>query len=103
MPDTIDAIKKAGIKVWLLTGDKLETAINISFSCNLIDKDTKRIEIDSGEAAFLNRQLDVALQYLENARFNGNICIVISGEAIPHLDLPIESEKVFLFFYRNLF
>ena len=29
----IFAMKKAGIKVWVLTGDKIETAINIGFSC----------------------------------------------------------------------
>lgn len=33
---TIDAIKKAGIKVWVLTGDKIETAINIGYSCKLL-------------------------------------------------------------------
>ncbi len=27
--NTIDTLKKAGIKVWVLTGDKVETAINI--------------------------------------------------------------------------
>ena len=31
--DTIKSIKEAGIKFWMLTGDKLETAINIGFSC----------------------------------------------------------------------
>ena len=30
---TIHDIKRAGIKVWVLTGDKIETAINIGFSC----------------------------------------------------------------------
>jgi len=34
--NTIDAIKKAGIKVWVLTGDKIETAINIGYSCKLL-------------------------------------------------------------------
>jgi P-type E1-E2 ATPase len=34
--DTIDNLKKAGIKVWVLTGDKIETAINIGFSCQLL-------------------------------------------------------------------
>ena len=29
----IFAMKKAGIRVWVLTGDKIETAINIGFSC----------------------------------------------------------------------
>lgn len=26
----------AGINVWVLTGDKIETAINIGFSCRLL-------------------------------------------------------------------
>ena len=30
-------MKKAGIKVWVLTGDKVETAINIGFSCQLLN------------------------------------------------------------------
>lgn len=29
----ISGLKQAGIKVWVLTGDKTETAINIGFSC----------------------------------------------------------------------
>ena len=31
--DTLEALGQAGIKVWILTGDKKETAKNISFSC----------------------------------------------------------------------
>lgn len=30
---TLDDLRQAGIKIWVLTGDKLETAINISDSC----------------------------------------------------------------------
>lgn len=28
---TIESLKKAGIKIWVLTGDKVETAINIGY------------------------------------------------------------------------
>lgn len=31
--DTLQSIRKAGILVWVLTGDKIETALNISKSC----------------------------------------------------------------------
>jgi len=34
-------MKKVGIKVWVLTGDKIETAINIGFSAGLLDNETK--------------------------------------------------------------
>lgn len=30
-------IKAAGIKLWVLTGDKIETAVNIGYSCGLLD------------------------------------------------------------------
>lgn len=37
--DTIQFCKHAGIKVWVLTGDKIETAINIGLSAGLLDTD----------------------------------------------------------------
>ena len=37
--DTIRFMKRTGIKVWVLTGDKIETAINIGFSAGLLDTD----------------------------------------------------------------
>ncbi|KAK4979506.1 phospholipid transporting ATPase, partial [Elasticomyces elasticus] len=39
VPDAIALLASAGIKLWVLTGDKVETAINIGFSCNLLDND----------------------------------------------------------------
>lgn len=35
--DTIQFMKNTGIKVWVLTGDKIETAINIGYSAGLLD------------------------------------------------------------------
>jgi P-type E1-E2 ATPase len=37
--ETIKALKEADIKLWVLTGDKIETAINIGFSCELLNND----------------------------------------------------------------
>lgn len=36
VPQTISSLQRAGIKIWMLTGDKLETAENIGESCLLI-------------------------------------------------------------------
>lgn len=36
VPETIDKLRRAGMRVWMLTGDKRETAINIGHSCKLI-------------------------------------------------------------------
>ena len=38
VPETIDMLIKANIKVWVLTGDKQETAIEIGKSCKLIQE-----------------------------------------------------------------
>ena len=36
VPETLQALIQADINVWVLTGDKQETAINIGYSCRLI-------------------------------------------------------------------
>ncbi|KFP88983.1 putative phospholipid-transporting ATPase VB [Acanthisitta chloris] len=38
VPDTIMALREAGIQIWVLTGDKQETAINIAYSCKLLNQ-----------------------------------------------------------------
>ena len=37
VPEAIRHIRSAGIKLWVLTGDKIETAINIGYSSGLIE------------------------------------------------------------------
>ena len=41
VPETIRDLIRANIKVWMLTGDKMETAENIAISCKLIQEDFK--------------------------------------------------------------
>ena len=41
VPETIDLLLKEGIKLWVITGDKIETAINIGLSCKLLKESTK--------------------------------------------------------------
>ncbi|XP_075051388.1 phospholipid-transporting ATPase VD [Mixophyes fleayi] len=37
VPETIESLRKAGIKIWMLTGDKEETAVNIAYACKLLE------------------------------------------------------------------
>lgn len=61
--ETIHAFKEAGIKVWVLTGDKTETAINIGFSCKLLDKSQKIFKIDvENEQELLDKLREVEEQ-----------------------------------------
>ncbi|XP_047444139.1 phospholipid-transporting ATPase IC [Mugil cephalus] len=44
VPETIALLQEAGLKVWVLTGDKKETAVNIGYSCKLLDPDARLLE-----------------------------------------------------------
>lgn len=39
-------MKAANIKVWVLTGDKIETAINIGISCGLLSDEMEMFIVD---------------------------------------------------------
>ncbi|XP_004486850.1 probable phospholipid-transporting ATPase 4 [Cicer arietinum] len=43
VPQCIDKLAQAGLKIWVLTGDKMETAINIGFACSLLRQGMKQI------------------------------------------------------------
>ncbi|KAF5941070.1 hypothetical protein HYC85_022237 [Camellia sinensis] len=46
VPEAIESLRQAGIKVWILTGDKQETAISIGLSCKLLTSDMQQIIIN---------------------------------------------------------
>ncbi|XP_075400488.1 phospholipid-transporting ATPase VD [Tenrec ecaudatus] len=39
VPESIEALQRAGIRIWMLTGDKQETAVNIAYACKLLQPD----------------------------------------------------------------
>ena len=55
--DTIRFMKRAGIKVWVLTGDKIETAINIGVSAGLLDQNMEQHIIENSSEADLLKEL----------------------------------------------
>lgn len=60
VPDCIDKLAQAGIKIWVLTGDKMETAINIGFACSLLRQGMKQIiiHLDNPEIQALEKDGD---------------------------------------------
>ncbi|KAM3610173.1 uncharacterized protein V6R79_000083 [Siganus canaliculatus] len=50
VPQTIEQLSKADIKIWVLTGDKQETAENIGYSCNLLREEMNDVFIISGNS-----------------------------------------------------
>ena len=98
--ETIQALKEAGIKVWVLTGDKIDTAINIGYSCGLLNNHmVKHIVIEEKE-----NELDQKLQEIwqkvdeddkENkSNFNA---LIIHGDSLLQMIKPfirINLEKI---------
>lgn len=67
VPEAIATIRAAGMKIWMLTGDKRETAINIGYSCRLIQSNSNLIVLGDQkdmraymEQTILDLQNDVA-------------------------------------------
>lgn len=51
VPETVAELATAGIKIWVLTGDKMETAINIGYSARLLTPDMYLIKMPVNNAA----------------------------------------------------
>lgn len=80
VPETIANILRAGIKMWVLTGDKQETAINIGMSCRLLHPNMEPLFVINGATADqVASQVGAALrqtQHEEEPRDHG---LVIDG------------------------
>ncbi|XP_056299898.1 phospholipid-transporting ATPase ID isoform X2 [Pseudoliparis swirei] len=56
VPETIAVLSLANIKIWVLTGDKQETAVNIGYSCKMLTDDMTEVFIISGHTVQSVRQ-----------------------------------------------
>ncbi|KAN0065109.1 hypothetical protein ACQY0O_001606 [Thecaphora frezii] len=90
VPETIADLKRAGIKVWVATGDKLETAIAIGYSTALLSKDMNLVVVRGGEYG----QPNSAYEQLRKAviRFFGGRSVLNDMEHQPP-DLEAQSES----------
>ncbi|EJS44206.1 dnf3p [Saccharomyces arboricola H-6] len=72
--EAIEKIRRAGIKLWMLTGDKRETAINIGYSCMLI-KDYSTVVILTTTDENIISKMNAVSQEVDS----GNIahCVVV--------------------------
>ncbi|KAF0532010.1 phospholipid-translocating P-type ATPase [Gigaspora margarita] len=90
VPDSIDKLRLAGIKIWMLTGDKRETAINIGHSCSLIKDHSIIINIDQKNIS--------ELKIINNTPKDktSHIVIVIDGETLSIIEQNDELMECFL-------
>ena len=88
---TIANLQRAGIKVWVLTGDKQETAINIGYSCNLLDEALMEspFVVDGATSEEVMKQLE---QHGDSIVERGNtedFALVITGQSLEHALSPV--------------
>lgn len=64
VPEAIESLRQAGIKVWVLTGDKQETAISIGLSCKLLTQNMQQVIINgNSEDECRNLLADAKVKY----------------------------------------
>ncbi|KAJ7182905.1 phospholipid-transporting ATPase 1 [Mycena crocata] len=110
VPEAIETLHRAGIKLWILTGDKLQTAIEIGYSCNLLknDMDIMILSADSQQQA--RAQIEAGLNKIASVlgpptwdpRKRGFVpgaqaafAVVIDGDTLTHALSP-ELKEMFL-------
>mmetsp|Transcript_26807 Transcript_26807/g.70462 ORF Transcript_26807/g.70462 Transcript_26807/m.70462 type:complete len:1175 (-) Transcript_26807:155-3679(-) len=57
VPETIRQMQTAGIRVWVLTGDKVETALSIGRTCKLLTEAMTNVVIDDPSSTALDAKL----------------------------------------------
>ncbi|XVE68522.1 hypothetical protein DITRI_Ditri09bG0074800 [Diplodiscus trichospermus] len=61
VPEAIESLRTAGIKVWVLTGDKQETAISIGYSSKLLTTKMTQIIINSNSKESCRKSIEDAI------------------------------------------
>ncbi|KAD3640376.1 hypothetical protein E3N88_29599 [Mikania micrantha] len=105
VPEAIECLRKADIKVWVLTGDKQETAISIGYSSRLLTSNMNQIVINSNSKMSSKKSLEDALVTSRNflvsddqgaGGFDGNtssVALIIDGSSLVYiLDTELEEQ-----------
>ena len=81
--------------MWVLTGDKIETAINIGFSAGLLNNDIRQHLIDSVDIDGIKDQLKAARDSI-NSALTIKHALVIAGDSLTKMESSIEVLDEFL-------
>ncbi|PNY27918.1 Phospholipid-transporting ATPase [Tolypocladium capitatum] len=99
VPETIHTLQQANIKVWVLTGDRQETAINIGMSCKLLSEDMMLLIVNEESAAAtrdnLQKKLDAIRTQGDGTIEMETLALIIDGKSLTFA-LEKDLEKLFL-------
>lgn len=94
VPETIEKMRQAGIKVWMLTGDKRETAINIAHSTRLCGPDSAIhvLDVHEGDLELQIANITDTVQYRVDTVYSdpsrSHAAIVVDGETLTAIEDP---------------
>ncbi|THC96486.1 hypothetical protein EYZ11_004030 [Aspergillus tanneri] len=80
VPEAIDKLRRANIRLWMLTGDKRETAINVGHSCRLV-KDYSTLVILDHETGEVERSI-MSLMADISKRSVAHSVVVVDGQTL---------------------
>jgi len=84
VPETIDKLRRAGIKIWMLTGDKRETAINIAHSARICKSYSEVIILDRENDDVEKRMATAHLDLCSGAF--AHAVVVVDGQTLADID-----------------
>ncbi|XP_034064076.1 phospholipid-transporting ATPase IA isoform X1 [Gymnodraco acuticeps] len=85
VPETIETLMKADIKIWILTGDKQETAINIGHSCRLLTKNMGMLVVNEDTLDRTRETLSHHCGVLGDALYKENdFALIIDGTTLKY-------------------
>lgn len=94
VPEAIDKLRRAKIKMWMLTGDKRETAINIGYSCRLI-KDYSTVTVLDHETGEVDQSIGAAVLAINRGTVAHSV-VVVDGQTLAQIN---EIEPLRVLFY----
>lgn len=111
VPEAIESLRQAGMRVWVLTGDKQETAISIGYSCKLLTNDMTQIVINNNTMETCKKSIEDAVAMMTKLRAIArtaenavsalgsprrvSLALVIDGNSLVYiLDTPLEEQVI---------
>lgn len=79
---TIYDIRQAGIQVWVLTGDKVETAMNIGMACKLLDNDMNTFILQSLKIKTVKAEIKKYYEQQSKSKAIRLNAVVVAGETL---------------------
>lgn len=83
---SISSLRSAGIKIWMVTGDKTETSLNIAYSSHILDKQTDLLTIPENSTPYQIEALLSTDENIENIVLSSNeLNTILSSTVLTNL------------------